>query len=180
MNPLSSAAFRRFFAVLALIFGSSAGAVLVELSATERVKVRPILELVKAVDRLGKASESQFSCGAQQTSFKTVRRDPQNRVRFIAYRYTVPSAREERVRFFYYDARGKLKLMQYYSSGTYAWGQSRAEVWETYFVSAQPLVKTLRSGKLWNTLKPLEVLEQSGEQAARRSPQQDCARLFPG
>ena len=91
---------QRAFWVLALIIHSSAGAVLVGLSAAERVQVWPILELVNAVDRLDKPTELQFSCAPKQISYKTVRRDPQGRVRLVAYRYNVPDAREERVRFF--------------------------------------------------------------------------------
>lgn len=178
MNPISRSNKRQASWVLALLIHSSAGAVLVELSAAEQAKVRPILELSRVVDRMKSARQTQFRCGPQQTVSKTVGSDAQKRVHFVGYFYTVPEAQTQTVRFYYYDSRGKLKLMQYYSSGTYAWGQAHAEVWEMYFTAPQPLLKTTRSGKLWNTLKPLEVLEPDPRAAAERSPERDCRRLF--
>jgi len=179
VNPISRSNVWRAFWVLSLIVHSSAGAVLVELSAAERVRVRPILELLDAVEHLTPPPlETLLPCTQQQTVVKIVRRDAQKRVRFVAYLYYVSEARAQTGRLYYYDARGKLKLMQYYSSGTYAWGQAHAEVWEMYFTAPQPLLKTTRSGKLWNTLKPLEVLESDPRAAAERTPKQDCQRLF--
>jgi len=161
---------------------SSAGAILVPLSASELVRVKPILAEVGQIDQQVNKLSSSFGCPLSSIPAgriqKTVGRDPQRRVRFLGYVYPSISLRAQRVRFYYYSRSGQLIWMQYYTSGKSLLGFEQTEIHEVYFGRSEPLIKTFRSGVLGALLEPTAALEPNPARASERTPAQDCVVLY--